>query len=215
MGVENRKNGIRRTPAPTGVLDESAAVLVRGPALSGKYELLMRLLSARAAHGLLVSTSRQAESARADFAAHAAPDRLAVVDCSTRVQGENGDDDALLRYASSPKNPTEIGVKFTDLVATLRTEKAEVTVGLYSLSELVMYWGAEQVFQFVRIMLGECRELGWPLVATVDDTAIDGRAISTQTQPFDTVIVTRVAEDGGQEFRLRQQGELDTAWTRL
>lgn len=215
MELEGHETGIHGTPAPTSVLDEGAAVLVRGPALSGKYELLMRLLAARGAYGLLVSTSRQAEGARADFAAHASPDRLAVVDCTTRVQGEDGADDALLRYASSPKNLTEIGVKFTDLVATLQEEGAEGAVGLHSLSELVMYWEAEQVFQFVRIMLGECRELGWPLVATVDDTAVDERAISTLTQPFDTVIVTRVGDDGGQEFMVRRQGEPDTAWARF
>jgi len=215
MELENPETGLSGSPAPVGVLEKGAAVLVRGPALSGKYELLMRLLSARDAYGLLVSTSRQAASARADFAAHAAADRLAVVDCSTRVQGENGDEGALLRYAPSPKNLTQIGVKFTDLVATLQGREAMATVGLHSLSELVMYWEPEQVFRFVRIMLGECREVDWPLVATVDDTALDERAVSTLTQPFDTVIVTRVTDDGGQEFMVRQQGEPDTEWVRF
>lgn len=211
MELESPGSNVREPPVPAGVLGDGTAVLVRGPALSGKYELLLSLLSMNSEYGLLVSTSRQAARARDDFSAYDDPDQLAVVDCASRIQGEEGVEDQLLRYASSPKNLTEIGVKFTGLVEMMQ-EWGAVTVGIHSLSELVMYWEPERVYQFVRIMLGECREHGWPMVATIDDTAVDDRTVSTLTQPFDTIIVTRIADDGGQEFKVQQQGEPDTEW---
>lgn len=214
MDTESPELDIRDSPVPTDVLAEGGSVLVRGPALSGKYWLLLDLLGAFSEHALLVSTSRQAEGAREDFAAYGDPERLAVVDAATRLQGEDDTDDSLLRYVSSPKNLTAIGVKFTDLVEVLREEDAgTVPVGIHSVSELLMYWDVEQVFQFVRVMLGECRELDWPMVATIDDTAVEERAVSTLTQPFDAVIVTRVAEDGGHEFRVEREGDTGTEWT--
>lgn len=214
MELENPESTVRDAPTPGHVLTEDATVLIRGPALSGKYELLLALLAADSSQGLLVSTSRQSRRAREDFAAYSDPNRLAVVDCASRVQGEATTGDPLLRFASSPQNLTEIGVKFTDLVEALQGEDC-VAVGMHSLSELVMYWEPERVFQFIRIMLGKCRENGWPTVATVDDTAVTEQTIGTLAQPFDTVIVTRVADDGGQEFKIQQQGESDTAWTQF
>lgn len=211
MNLEDPGSSVRESPAPAGILDEGSSVLVRGPALSGKYELLLSLLSANREYGLLVSTSRQAARARDEFSVYGDPDQLAVVDCASRVQSDEGMDDQLLRYASSPKNLTEIGVKFTGLVETMQ-EWGGVTVGIHSLSELVMYWEPERLYQFVRVMLEECREHGWPMVATIDDTAVDDRTVSTLTQPFDTIIVTRIADDGGQEFMLQQQGQSDTEW---
>lgn len=211
MELERPGSNVREPPAPAGVLGDGPAVLVRGPALSGKYELLISLLSTNSEYGLLVSTSRQAAQAREDFSAYDDPNQLAVVDCASRIQGEEGPDDQLLRYASSPKNLTEIGVKFTGLVETMQ-DRGGVTVGVHSLSELVMYWEPERVFQFVRIMLSECREHGWPMVATIDDTAVDDQTVSTLTQPFDTVIVTRIIDGGGQEFMVQQQGEPNSEW---
>jgi hypothetical protein len=214
MELESPGSDVREPPAPASVLGEGTAVLVRGPALSGKYKLLMSLLSTNSEYGLLVSTSRQGARAREDFSVYEDPDQLAVVDCASRIQGEEGADDQLLRYASSPENLTDIGVKFTALVETMQ-DWGGVTVGIHSLSELVMYWEPERVFQFVRIMLAECREQGWPMVATIDDTAVDEQTVSTLTQPFDTIILTRIADDGGQEFMVQQQEEPDTEWMRF
>ena len=114
--------------------------------------------------------------------------------------------------AASPKNLTEIGVKFTDLVATFREREADrVAVGVHSLSELLMYSNTEHVFQFLRIMGAECRDLGWPLVAVVDDTAVDEQAVATLSQPFETVVSTRVADDQSREYAVTTDDE--PTWT--
>ncbi|MFB6221554.1 MAG: hypothetical protein ABEH90_08955 [Halolamina sp.] len=205
MKPEGPEFDVRDSGLPTDVLATDDSVLVRGPALSGKYGLLLDLLAAYSEHAVLVSTSRQAAGARTDFAAYGDPDRLAVVDATTRVQDGDGED-PLLRYASSPRNLTAIGVKFTGLVELLREREPEtVAVGVHSLSELLMYRDVERVFQFVRVMLGECRDLDWPMVATIDDTAVAEPAVSTLAQPFDAVIETRIADDGSQAFTVQRE----------
>jgi len=211
MELEDSEQDVRNSPLPEGLVDDGD-VLVRGPALSGKYDLLLRLLATADAE-LLVSTSRRADRARSEFESHGDPARFAVVDCATRVQGEEGEDDDLVRYAASPKNLTGIGVKFTDIVAVLREREADrIAVGVHSLSELLMYSDVEHVFQFLRIMGAECRNLGWPLVAVVDDTAVDEQAVATIAQPFDTVLSTRIVGDQDCEFAVTS-GEAEPTWT--
>ena len=210
MELEDSEQDVRNSPLPEGLVD--GTVLVRGPALSGKYDLLLGLLSTADAQ-LLVSTSQRAEHARTAFESYDDPSCFAVVDCATRVQGEEGEEDALVRYAASPKNLTGTGVKFTDLVATFREREIDrVAVGVHSLSELLMYSDVEHVFQFLRIMGAECRDLGWPLVAVIDDTAADEQAVATLSQPFETVVSTRVAADQTREFAVTS-GADEPTWT--
>ncbi|AEN04772.1 hypothetical protein Halar_1008 [halophilic archaeon DL31] len=203
MTTPDPETNLRDPGGPADLLAADGSVLVRGPALTGKYELLMGLLAGAAEERLLVSTNRHAERARAEFERYTDtdPEAFAVVDCATRIQGVAGDEDPLVRYASSPKNLTEIGVKFTDLVGVFEDRGVDrVAVGVHSLSELMMYSAAEHVFQFIRIMGAECRDLGWPLAAVVDDVAVGEQAVATLAQPFDSVLTTRLAEDGGWEF---------------
>ncbi|NHX35201.1 MULTISPECIES: DUF7504 family protein [Halolamina] len=198
---------------PIAELAAGRSVLVRGPAMSGKYDLLLRLLDALADHVLLVSTSRQATGARADFAEYGDPDRFGIVDCASRAQGRDGGEDALVRYASSPKNLTEIGVKFTDLVDTVQDDGVEhAAVGVHSVSELLMYWETERVYQFLRVLLAEAQGLDWPAVAVVDDDAATDQAVTTLTQPFDAVITTR-RDDDGRAFRYQESGRELGDWT--
>jgi len=203
MKMEEPTNEALDSAIPVGELAAGKSVLVRGPAMSGKYDLLLRLLGSLADCSIFVSTSRQSRGAREDFAAYGDPDCFGVVDCASRVQGQANGGGELVRYASSPKNLTEVGVKFTDLVDQFQDDGVEhVAVGLYSLSELLMYSDTEQVYQFLRVLLAEAGGMGWPTVAVIDDDAAGEQAVSTLTQPFDAVITTR-RDDDGRSFRYR------------
>ncbi|WP_435117761.1 DUF7504 family protein [Halolamina sp. C58] len=212
MKMEEPTSEALDSAIPVGELAAGKSVLVRGPAMSGKYDLLLRLLSALADCSLLVSTSRQHSGARSDFAAYGDPDCFGVVDCASRVQGQDDGGGELVRYASSPKNLTEVGVKFTDLVDRFQDDGVEhVAVGLHSLSELLMYSNTEQVYQFLRVLLAESGGMNWPTVAVIDDDAAGEEAVTTLTQPFDAVITTRRDEDG-RSFRYRESGIGPTEW---
>lgn len=214
MELEEPVFDVLDSPIPITALSEGRTVLVRGPAMSGKYDLLLRLLGALADCSVLVSTSRQVEGARADFAAYGDPDRFGIVDCASRIQGQGIADDGLVRYASSPKNLTEVGMKFTDLVDAVEANGVDAAaVGLHSLSELLMYWDVERVYEFLRVLLAECQGLDWPTIAVIDDDAADEGAVTTLTQPFDAVITTRLDDDDGRAFQFRQSRGGPSDWT--
>ncbi|MFW5911747.1 MAG: DUF7504 family protein [Halolamina sp.] len=210
--MEESKFDVLDSPIPVAELGGGRTVLVRGPAMSGKYDMLLRLLGALADAAVFISTSRQVSGARRDFASYGDPDRFGVVDCASRVQWQH-DEEELVRYASSPKNLTEVGVKFTELVDTLQSaDLQDVAVGVHSLSELLMYWDVERVYQFLRVLLAECRGLDWPTVAVIDDDAADEQAVTTLTQPFDAVITIQRGEDG-RRFRYQEPDRQASNWT--
>lgn len=202
--------------SPLSALTRGSSVLVRGPAMSGKYDLTLRLLAAAGERRLLVSTDDQVGRVRPEFATYGDPETLGVVDCATRLQADSRDDDGddpYIRYASSPQNLTEVGVKFTDLVETMEAEDVErVAVGVHSLSTLLMYWEPKRIYQFVRVLVNQSQGLGWPTVAVLDDAATDDQTVNTLTQPFDLVIDTRATDDGN-EYRVRGAGYEPTDWT--
>lgn len=210
--MEESELDVLDSPIPVAELAEGGTILVRGPAMSGKYDLLLRLLGALSEWTVLVSTSRQERGARTDFDDYGDPDRFGIVDCASRVQGQAGDEEGLVRYASSPKNLTEVGVKFTDIVDTMQGDGVEhAAVGVHSLSELLMYWDVERVYQFLRVLLAECEGLGWPAVAVIDDDAAAEQAVTTLTQPFDAVVTTR--REDGRAFQYREPGRPSSDWT--
>lgn len=211
--MEESSFHVRDSPIPIDALAEGGTVLVRGPAMSGKYDLLLRLLGALADCAVLVSTSRQERGARSDYADYGDPDCFGIVDCASRVQGQAGEEEGLVRYASSPKNLTEVGVKFTDIVDTMQGDSVDsAAVGVHSVSELLMYSDVDQVYQFLRVLLAECEGLAWPTVAVIDDDAADEQAVSTLVQPFDAVIATRRTDDG-RAFQYYESEREPSEWT--
>lgn len=194
-------------------LSDGDAVLVRGPAMTGKFEFTLRALGALGDRAIAVSTDDDAESVADEFAAYGDAERLAVVDCVTRVHDQRVEETDLVRYASSPQNLTEVGVKFTDLVETLRAQEPDrAAVGIHSLSTLLMYWPASRIYQFVRILLNQAQGCGWSVVAVLDDAATEEQTINTLAQPFDAVVETRRADDGTREFKLTARGQGPTEW---
>ena len=207
MQMEEPTADLLDSAMPIAELAAGRSVLIRGPAMSGKYDLLLRLLGSLADRSILVSTSRQQRGARADFEEYGDPDAFGIVDCASRVQGRDEVGGDLVRYASSPKNLTEVGVKFTDLVDQFQEDGDEsAAVGVHSVSELLMYGETEQVYQFLRVLLAEAQGLDWPAVAVVDDDAAGEQAVTTLSQPFDAVISTR-RDDDGRSFRYHDDSE--------
>lgn len=200
--------------SPLASLSDGSAVLVRGPAMTGKYELALRALATAADRSILVSTSNNAGSVRDRFAVHGAPETIGVVDCVTRVHDQRVEDSEYVRYAASPQNLTEVGVKFTDLVESIRDDDpTSVAVGVHSLSALLMYWEVEQVYRFVRVLLNQVQRFGWTAFCVLDDAATDEQTVNTIAQPFDAVVQTRQSAEVPREYRLQANGQQPTGWT--
>jgi KaiC/GvpD/RAD55 family RecA-like ATPase len=192
------------------------SLLVAGPPMTGKYQLLFELLGEASERGIVITTGDPAEDVRAEFveAAGVSPSDVGVVDCVTKQRTSGVDDDDLTRYVSSPKNVTEIGMKFTDQFERFREYDDQVGVGIHSLSELLVYLDAEDVYKFTRVLTKQAESEGWFTVATVGSTMHDERTLHTMYEPFDTVINTR-ENDGERELRVRDGRRAATTWTRF
>jgi KaiC/GvpD/RAD55 family RecA-like ATPase len=204
------------SPVSVEEMESGQSLLVAGPPMTGKYQLLFELLGEAADRGIVITTGDPAEDVRAEFvdAANCSPSDVGVVDCVTKQQGGSVADDDLTRYVSSPKNVTEIGMKFTDQFERFREYDDQVGVGLHSLSELLVYLDAEDVYKFTRVLTKQAESEGWFTVATIGSTMHDEQTLHTMYEPFDTVIDTR-EQDGQRELRVRDGREPAAAWSQF
>ena len=187
------------------------SVLISGPPMSGKYDLFNRLLAEWAAGPVVISTGRTAEKVRGDYETITGldGDDVIVVDCVTHEQGDKVDDTPTTKYVASAGNLTDIGIKFTDIVESSTGRKR--AVGIYSLSQLLMYWDPERIYQFTRVMTSQTSGEGWPFVGVVGSTAHDEQVVHTLHEPFEVVVETRVEDD--REFRVRGRVGQPSEWT--
>ena len=194
------------------MLTDAESVVIAGPPMSGKYDLMHRILGNAGKRAIVLSTGHNANRVRTDYTETTGhdPDTVAIVDCVTREQGTDVEDTDLSKYASSPKNLTELGVKFTELAENW-DDQPETSVGLHSLSQLLMYWDADRIYRFVRVLLGRTRNQGWITVAVINSTMHDERTLHTLLDPFDTIVDTRTTDEGW-EMRLRNRSSSPTPW---
>jgi hypothetical protein len=192
-------------------LTDTPSIIVAGPPMSGKYELMHRIFGARADRALVLSTGHDAPTVREDYETLTGHDgdAIGVVDCVSREQGSDVEDTELTKYISSPKNLTDLGVKFTQLTEAMADD--DLTVGLHSLSQLLMYWEADRIYQFTRVLLGQTQNEHWPTIAVINETMHDEQTIHTLLDPFETVVDTRTADDG-RELRIRGRLSSPTPW---
>lgn len=189
------------------------SLLIAGPPMTGKYDLMLRLLADAGERGVLITTGDPVEEVRRDYAEVAGVDPRSVgaVDCVSKQRGGDLVEDELVRYASSPKNVTDIGMKFTDLYEAFRGFDTSIGVGIHSLSELLMYLDPQDVYQFVRVLTRQVESEGWTTVAVIGSTMHDEQTLHTMYEPFDAVINTR-EENGARELRVRERQQASTAW---
>ncbi|TKX70477.1 hypothetical protein [Halorubrum sp. GN11GM_10-3_MGM] len=186
------------------------SVLISGPPMSGKYDLFNRLLATWADGPVVISTGRTAEKVRGDYEELTGEDGddVIVIDCVTHEQGDKREDTPTTKYVASAGNLTDIGIKFTDVVES--STGRERAVGVYSLSQLLMYWDPERIYRFTRVMTSQASGEGWPFVGVVGSTAHDEQVVHTLHEPFE-VVETRV-DDDDREFRVRGRVGQPSDW---
>jgi len=138
--------------------------------MSGKYDLFNRLLAEWSTGPVVISTGRTAEKIRQDYETITGRDGddVIVIDCITHEQGDKRDDTPTTKYVASAGNLTDIGIKFTDVVES--SAGRDRAVGVYSLSQLLMYWDPERIYRFTRVM-------------TSQTSGGDGRSSAWSTRP--------------------------------
>ncbi|QLD90153.1 hypothetical protein HWV07_14365 [Natronomonas salina] len=187
-------------------LDAGTNVLVSGPPMLGKQQLVLELLAAGTddEHALAITPDTNGDRLRRQFenATGRDADRLRIVDCTGATGKGSMDDSETIKYVGSPSDLTGIGM---GIVKCTRDIGAGVDDGLrlsvLSLSTLLRYANADRMFNFLHTVTGRVSAAGYLGLATFDPTTHDASAANTLTALFDVVVELREADDGSREVR--------------
>lgn len=194
------------------------ALLISGPPMTGKYELMLQLLSGNCDQFIIISTKNQASRIREDLRKYTSeiPDEyIGIIDSvSHRESMSDLDETKNTKYVSSPQNMTGIGVKFTDLYSRFTEElnRGQTGVGLHSISQLLMYSNIKTVYQFLQVLTGQIRSAEWMGVAVVESEVTDNENLQLLQHHFDGIIETRENADGIRQYRVRGLTASTTNW---
>jgi KaiC/GvpD/RAD55 family RecA-like ATPase len=196
-------------------VDPGTNLLVTGPPMTGKYTLLLELLTRSSDAIVVITTKNGGEKIRTDLGAlrDIDPTHVGVVDCVSQQRDvDNVTETETSKFVSSPKNLTQIGVEFTDLFERFHEREHRTRVGLHSASQLVMYANLRQVYQFLQVLTGKIQSAGWIGGVVLDSTAHDEQTIYTLQELFDGVVETRESSEGRREMRVRGLAAEATPW---
>lgn len=194
----------------TGAVRDGSNVLVVGPPMTGKRELLYEVLAADRGSDratAFVTTRKAAGTIEPEYRdVHPDVATLAVVDCVTRQRGFGRNEESpTRRLVSSAGDLTGIGIDLTDFMRRFHEDDdlSGASVGMHTLSTLLMYADVRRVYQFLHVLTGRVESSGF-LGGFVLDTPVPQDSLGIIKQPFDGVVEVReVEETGGREYRVR------------
>ncbi|MFB6080412.1 MAG: hypothetical protein ABEJ81_05385 [Haloferacaceae archaeon] len=200
-----------------GALAPGTAVLVTGPAMSGKRELMLSLLAADDTDDhstVFVTTRRDATSTARDLGERGVPeDRLSIVDCVSRERSLDRVRAAVgRRYVADPGDLTGLGIAITEFLRDHDRGEPTPWLGCHSLSTTVMYADVRRVFRFLHVVLGRIRSVDGVALVALDESAVSEVDRSVLSQPFDARLEVR-ERDGRDEVRARGVQVAPQAWT--
>ncbi|GAA0654774.1 RAD55 family ATPase [Salarchaeum japonicum] len=196
-------------------------LLVSGPAMSGKRQLLLRLLARGADddEGAIVVTSRNPADDIAEEYNDLLGDRTSffrIIDSvSSRSGGAEGEM-SFVRNVSSPGELTGIGIEFSELAREAENNGVErLRIGFDSLSPLLMYVDLQRLFRFLHVFTSQIQSRDWLGLFAIDPDSHDEQVVNTISQLFDGMIQVRVTDDGTREARVRGVTDSPTEWVPL
>ncbi|WP_323190203.1 recombinase RecA [Halostella sp. PRR32] len=206
------------TDFPVDSIPSGTNLLITGPPMTGKYDLLVELLADSYRYderAVFITTQKSPDQIHADFAAGLGVDSvtdLGIVDCAGRERSGNHADDEHIRSVSSPADLTGIGMASSELIETFGDRGHRVRTGLSSLSQLLMYADVKTVFRFLHILTGRISSADGLGLCTLDSDVHDDQTVNTVKQLFDGAIETRNEGDDSRAFRVLGLPDADDRW---
>jgi len=200
-------------PVDIDDLDAGMNVLVSGPPMSGKRQLVFDLLAPEGVPVdplVVMTTDDPASRIRAQFEDRDVrfdPSTFRVVDAT----GAPGDSEPSIHRISSPADLTGMGVAFTQAVDQMGTP-ARLRLGFVSISTLLQYVDAERAFSFLHVLSRRTSAAGYLGVYSIDPTTHEDRFVNVVTSIFDAAIELR-EENGDRELRVRGLSDVPPQWT--
>jgi KaiC/GvpD/RAD55 family RecA-like ATPase len=186
---------------------QAGSYLLAGPAMSGKYELLLDFVAEGVEQDeaiLFVTTNESAGPILDDIEDRVGtlPEQLRIVDCVAERQGSEGRyPPERVEYVSSPGDLTGIGIGVSEQLRRFGASDAERTrICFYSLSTLLIYAELETVFRFLHVLSGRVDSIGALGLFALDPTTHDESTVNTLRQLFDGLIEVKL--DGEHQARL-------------
>jgi len=190
-------------------VEPGSSILVTGPAMTGKEELLTQILADGAAAGdgaVGVTTGGRAEDLIADIEGRVADvdsEALCAIDCradSNRDELEL-DGGAYVHRVAAPSDMTGIGIAITKCFDRLHDAGLDRgRLGLTNLSTMVTYADRQTVFKFCHVLSSRLDAAAFLGVFTIDSSAHDQQTLQVIKQAFDGVIEIE-ERDGVREAR--------------
>jgi KaiC/GvpD/RAD55 family RecA-like ATPase len=200
---------------PIEEFDPGTSLLISGPPITRKRELMVQLLetgpdaegvvmvTTKMGAGKLLALCREVDGDRPD-------ERVRVVDCVTSQRGLGDTKETVTTsYLSSPRDMTGLSIELSGQFRDFHERDIETRFGFHSLSTYLMYQNLQRVYRMVHVLSGQIESAGW-LGAFVIDSPSD-RELSMLSQLVDGVIETRDT-DTGCELRLRGLGGRSAGW---
>lgn len=199
-------------------VDSGTNLLLSGPSLSGKRDLMLRSIARGAEDGeggVIVTTNDAASELQTDYRdlRDESNDYLRFVDCVGSGDGSRGD---TVRSVSSPGDLTGIGIEFSEIAKEADAANVDrLRIGFDSISPLLMYVDLQRLFRFLHVFTSQIQSNGWLGLFAIDPSSHEEKAVNTISQLFDGVIDIRIPDSGGREARVRGVTSSPTEWVAL
>ena len=200
-----------------------SSILVSGPAMTGKEDLLFDALADGTQTGdgtVAVTTGGRAEDAIEDIQSRAPgadSHALCAIDCradSDREEVER-DDDAYVHRVAAPSDMTGIGIGITKCFDRLHDAGVDDgRLGLTNLSTMVTYSDKQTVFKFCHVLSSRLDSAEFLGLFTIDSSAHDDQTLQVIKQAFDGLIEIR-ERDGTREARAMGIQPQPSEWVEL
>jgi KaiC/GvpD/RAD55 family RecA-like ATPase len=195
-------------------------ILVSGPAMSGKEDLVRSMLASGSEQGqgaIIVTTSDRAEAVIDDYRERVPgldESKLGVVDC----RGEGGrssertPEGTFVYHISSPGEITGMGIGITKCLEALEDAGADSgRFALTSLSTILTYTDKKTVFKLCHVLNSRFDSTGYLGLFTIDSSAHDDQTLQVIKQAFDGMVEIREKE-GRHEARVLGLAGQPTDW---
>lgn len=203
-------------PSLLSDVEAGTNVLVSGPAMSGKRELMLEVLAHGAAQGegsVVLTTNDSGAKIHGEFQSLLeGPDSFVRV-IDTVGSEEELDYEEVLKPCGSPGDLTGMGIEFSEIAKEANSLSVDsVRVAFDSLSPVLMYVDLERLFRFLHVFTRQVQSKGWIGLFAIDPESHDSQTINTLNQLFDGVIQIRLPDEGGREMRTRGFGQSPSEW---
>ncbi len=195
-------------------------VLLAGPPLIGKYDLMLETLAhgTERDEGSVVVATRDDERAVLEDYERVSPgfdrSRVGIVECVSGQRGEGTEyeGEALVRRASSPADLTGVGIGASELMNDLYEGGASgIRLGIDSLSTLLLYTEFDRLARFLHVLSGRVDRADGIGVFVINPNSLDAAQFDQLKTLFDGLVELR-ERDGRREIRVRGLPDHSPEW---